>query len=133
MPNESVLHAWFEAGDRGDLDAFDDYLLPDVVVHAPMGLATSGIDAEREVWRSVLAGIPDLKHEIQEVVQSGESLAARVVVTGTHAGEFAGLAATGRQFRIDQATFAHLRHGKLSEVWEIADTESLLRQLKGSE
>jgi hypothetical protein len=32
---DSLLERWFTAGDEGDLDAFDDFLHPDVVVHAP--------------------------------------------------------------------------------------------------
>ncbi len=60
---------------------------------------------------------------------SRSTIAARVVVTGTHMGEFVGLAATGRKFAIDQATFAHVRDGKAAEIWEVADTASLLRQL----
>lgn len=129
--NESLLHDWFAAGDAGDLDAFNTYLQADVLVHAPLGLATNGIEAEKEVWRTILAGVPDLRHEIKELVSSGSTLAARVVVTGTHQGEVVGLAATGKHFTIDPATFAHVRDGKLSEIWEVADTASLLEQLKG--
>jgi steroid delta-isomerase-like uncharacterized protein len=127
--NESLIQQWFDAGDAGDVDAFDRYLWPDVVVHAPMGLATQGIDAEREVWRSVLAGVPDLRHEVKEAVVDGNTIAARVIVTGTHLGEFVGLPASGRRFEIDQTTFAHIRDGKMAEVREVADTASLLKQL----
>ena len=127
--NDSLLHRWFAAGDAGDVDAFDNLLHEDVVVHAPLGLATNGRDAEKDVWRTALAGVPDLLHEIEDIVRVGSTIAARVVVTGTHRGEFVGLPATGRRFRIDQATFVHLRGGKAVEIWEVADTASLLTQL----
>ena len=54
---------------------------------------------------------------------------ARVVVTGTLIGEFAGISAVGKSFTIDQVVFAHFRDGLIVEAWEIADTGSLLRQL----
>jgi steroid delta-isomerase-like uncharacterized protein len=127
--DESLIQQWFDAGDAGSVDAFDRFLWPDVVVHAPMGLATEGIDAERDVWLSVLAGVPDLRHDVKEVLVDGDTIAARVVVTGTHLGEFVGLPATGKRFEIDQTTFGHVRDGKLAEVWEVADTASLLKQL----
>ncbi len=125
----SLLHKWFVAGDSGDLDAFDDYLHDDVVVHAPLGFATKGIDAVKEAWRSALLGVPDIRHIIQVLVIGGSTVAARVKVTGTHQGDFVGLAGTGKRFEIDQATFAHVRDGKAIEIWEVADTAALLRQL----
>lgn len=130
MSNEELVRGWLAAGDAGAFDAFADYVHTDVVVHAPLGLAALGIDAERESWRSVLAGVPDLHHEVQEVVSAGSSVTARTVVTGSHMGEVVGLPATGKRFAIDQAVFAHVRDGKLSEIWEIADTAALLEQLQ---
>ena len=54
---------------------------------------------------------------------------ARVVVTGTMASSFAGVAGTGRSFRIDQAVITHLREGKIVEAWEIADIAALKAQV----
>ena len=39
--------------------------------------------------------MPDLSHEVQEVVGEGSALAARVVISGTLRGEFAGVSADG--------------------------------------
>ena len=55
----------------------------------------------RPVWRDALAAMPDLGHDIQEVVVDGEVEMARVVVTGTMATSFAGVEGSGRSFRID--------------------------------
>ena len=38
--SESVVARWLAAGDSGDVEAFDDLLHGDVVVHAPRGLST---------------------------------------------------------------------------------------------
>jgi ketosteroid isomerase-like protein len=48
MNGDSLLEKWFAAGDAGALDSFDDFLHPDVVVHAPMGLSTRGPEAEKD-------------------------------------------------------------------------------------
>ena len=124
-----VLHRWMAAGDAGDVDAFDELMHPDVLVHAPLGLSSVGVEAEKQVWREAVAAMPDIRHSIQEVVTDGSTIAARVVVTGTHNGDFAGIPKTGRSFTIDQVLFAHLRDGRISEAWEIADTGALLEQL----
>ncbi len=129
MKGDSLLERWFAAGDRGDFGSFDNFLHPDVVVHAPMGLSTEGPEAEKEVWRDALRAMPDIRHDIQEVICDGSTIAARAIVTGTLRGDFAGIAANGRSFKVDQGLFAHLRDGKIVEAWEIVDTASLLRQL----
>jgi predicted ester cyclase len=126
---DPVVSRWLAAGDAGELDRFDDLLHPDVVVHAPAGLSTDGCEAEKAVWRDALAAMPDLRHEVQEVLVDGDVEMARVVVTGTMTAAFGGADGTGRRFRIDQAVVTHLRDGKVAEAWEIADIASLREQV----
>ena len=121
----SVLERWLAAGDRGDVDAFDELLHENAVIHAPRGLSTSNRESEKQVWREALAAMPDLRHEVQEVLSDGGIEMARVVVTGTLVNNFAGIDGTGRSFRIDQAVICHLRDGKVAEAWEIADVGTL--------
>jgi predicted ester cyclase len=128
-PRQTVVFRWLAAGDAGDLEAFDELLHPDVVVHAPLGLSTTEVGDEKEVWREALAAVPDLRHDVQEVVVDGDIEMARVVVTGTMAANFAGVEGSGRSFRIDQAVITHLRDGRVIEAWEIADIAALRAQV----
>lgn len=125
----TVVFRWLAAGDAGDLDAFDELLHPDVVVHAPAGLSTTQLEEEKAVWAEALAAMPDLCHDVQEVVVDGDVEMARVVVTGTVAESFGGVEGSGRSFRIDQAVITHLRDGKVIEAWEIADIAALRAQV----
>jgi predicted ester cyclase len=108
--SESVLVRWLDAGDRGDVEAFDALLHADAVVHA-------------------IAAMPDMRHEVQEVVAEGTTEMARVVVSGTLHRDFAGVRARARSFRMDQAVICHLRDGRIDEAWEIADVGSLVEQV----
>jgi predicted ester cyclase len=126
---ESVIHQWLAAGDAGDLGAFDHLLLPDAVIHAPRGLSTTSREAEKAVWREAVAAMPDLRHEVQEVLAGQGVEMARVVVTGTMARAFAGVEGSGRSFRMDQAVIVHLRDGRIAEAWEIADVAALESQV----
>lgn len=130
---ETIIFRWLAAGDARDLDAFNDLLLPDAVIHAPRGLSTTSREAEKAVWQQALAAMPDLRHDVQEVLVGRNLEMARVVVTGTMAATFAGVEGTGRSFRMDQAVIAHLRDGKIEEAWEIADVGALDRQMTEAE
>lgn len=129
MSNPSLIVALFAAGDAGDLDAFDRYLHEDVVVHAPSGLSTVGLESERESWRKAKSAIPDLCHEFIDVFSNPTAEAARAIVTGTMYGSYGGFSSEGRSFKVDQAVFAHIRDGKIVELWEIVDTGVLREQL----
>jgi steroid delta-isomerase-like uncharacterized protein len=124
-PAPSVVARWLSAGDSGDVEAFDDLLHRDVVVHAPRGLSTNDLESEKQVWRDALTAMPDLRHDIQEVVAQGNVEIARVIVTGTLRHDFAGVPGSGQSVRMDQAVIVHLDDGKITEAWEIADVGSL--------
>jgi predicted ester cyclase len=130
-PRSSAVWRWLAAGDDGELDSFDDLLHPEAVVHAPRGLSTTSCEDEKAVWAKAREAIPDLRHDVREVVVDGDLEMARVVVTGTMRHSFGGVEATGRPFRIDQAVIAHLRGGKIIEAWEIADLTALEAQVEG--
>jgi predicted ester cyclase len=125
QPSSSVVARWLAAGDSGDVEAFEEFLHGDVVVHAPRGLSTDSREAEKRVWREALAAMPDLHHEVQEVLVQGDVEMARVIVTGTIRRDFAGVSGGGRSFRMDQAVICHLVGDKIAEAWEIADVRSL--------
>jgi predicted ester cyclase len=128
-PRQTLVFRWLAAGDAGDFDAFDELLDTKVIVHAPLGLSTSSVEEEKTVWREALAAMPDLRHDVQEVVVEDDTEMARVVVTGTMATSFAGVEGSGRGFRIDQAVITHLRDGKVVEAWEVADIAALREQV----
>jgi predicted ester cyclase len=129
MTDRSLLHALFAAGDAGEWERFPDLLHDDVMVHAPFGLSTKGLPAELASWREALQAMADLRHEFQAVLVDGTMEAARCIVTGTLTGSYGGMSGNGRSFQIDQALFARTREGKIEELWEIIDTDRLLRQL----
>jgi len=127
--SSSLLELLFAAGDAGDVDSFGIYLHEDVVVHAPAGLSTVGIESEKESWRKAKSAMPDLRHEFMEVLTTSSREAARTVVSGTMRGAYGGLTAEGRRFSTEQAVFARVRDGKISELWEIVDVSAIKDQL----
>lgn len=125
---ESLLKAYLASGDAGELDHLGRYLHDDVVLHDPNGRA-SGLDHEKETWRTSRAAMQDLRHDVREVLSSGSMVAARIKVSGILHGTFAGVSANGRAFEVDQAIFMLVSGGKAQEIWTIVDTGSFYRQV----
>jgi predicted ester cyclase len=91
-----------------------------------MGSDRSGFRAEAGAW---LAAFPDLRISIDRLVTDGDTVAARLVLRGTHQGRFAGLSPTGRA--IDIAGFDVLVEGggRFVEAWSLRDLNGLWVQL----
>lgn len=122
MEPEAVLRAYLASGDAGDMEALGRYVAEDVIVHDAGALTTIGLDYERETWRANKSVMPDLRHEVQEVVSQGDRVAARVLLVGTLNGIYAGLEAEDAEIQVDTALFVHVRDGKIGEIWELIDT-----------
>jgi len=81
---------------------------------------------------ALLTAFPDLRLERLELVIDGERHADRWVLTGTHRGPLFGMPPTGRQVRVEGATFTRLgADGLVIEDVHISDVAGLLAQLSG--
>jgi predicted ester cyclase len=127
--SESLVKDYLASGDGGDLELLGRYLHDDVILHDPTGQSMRGLDREKETWRTSRAAMPDLRHEVKEVVGSGSVVAARIKVSGTLRGAFAGVSAEAGEFEVDQAIFMHLSGGKVQEMWTIVDTGGFYQQV----
>ena len=110
-------------------DLIDQILAPNLLVHAPDGTQERGNQRYRQVIPYLRTAFPDLHLSIEQVIAEGDSVAFRLGVTGTHKGEFAGLAPTGRVLEIPEWFFMRLWDGKIVESWYLRDQEGLLKQL----
>jgi predicted ester cyclase len=87
------------------------------------------LDGAKAVHEKTLIGMPDFKTEIQELIAEGDKVVARVIMTGTHTGDFYGIPATGRRVEFTGIYIVRIADGKIVEHWGEEDSVSLLQQL----
>ena len=63
------------------------------------------------------------------VVTQGSHAAARLLYTGTHTGDLAGMSPTGRRFSYAGAAFFTADAGRLTSAWVLGDLHALREQL----
>jgi steroid delta-isomerase-like uncharacterized protein len=137
-----------ELATEGNLDLVEELYAEDAVEHDPFG-DHSGRAAIREIMACILAAFPDFSATVEDVIADGDILAAfpdfsatvedviadgdtvamRVMLRGSHEGEFMGVEPTGREFEVGNMVFTRLDDGKIAERWVQPDTLGLLRQL----
>ena len=119
------LAAW-KARDAAALAALHS---PSSVVASPTGGVLEGREEIQRVYRVWLAAFPDLTtHEDAELID-GDRAVQVLRFSGTHAGEFFGLPATGRHVDVTVAFVFTFRDGLIIEERRIYDFTGLLVQV----
>ena len=126
---DELLRRYVEAGDRQDYSEVESLLASDVVTHSPGGVEAVGVASQVAAWTAAHQGLHALTHEIHDVLGVGAVAAARIRVSGTHAGHFLGVAPTGARVDVDHGLFIRVEAGRIVEMWEVVDTGLALRQL----
>jgi len=73
--------------------------------------------------------IPDRVDVIEQVVAEGDRVGLLFRVTGTHTGNFFGIAPTGRKIDVYEIALLRIAGGQMVEGWFMMDETALLRQL----
>ena len=76
--------------------------------------------------------IPNLKWEIQEVIQQDNQFVVRSLASGNPNGDFMGLPTDGsKKFSIMTIDIHTVSNGKISNVYHLEDWSTAMKQLKG--
>jgi steroid delta-isomerase-like uncharacterized protein len=79
--------------------------------------------------RMLRSAFPDWRSELEELVGEDDQIAERWTGHGTHAGDFQGIRATGRQVAVPGTVFYRIAAGKIVEFRGQFDRLSMLEQL----
>jgi steroid delta-isomerase-like uncharacterized protein len=76
------------------------------------------------------AAFPDQKFDIEFMVAEGEKVVAYGTVEGTHQGEFLGMKASGKHFKVRNIDICRFTEdGLIAEHWGLFDPAGMMRQL----
>ena len=127
---DELVRAFFEAVNTGNDVAIDTALARNFQSYA--------VDAARsrtglkKYYASLRRSFSDLHYKVHEnvgVLVENDLIALRTIVTGTHSGEYAGVAATGKAIQTSTSHFFRLRDDQLVEHWQVMDTYRILARL----
>jgi steroid delta-isomerase-like uncharacterized protein len=128
--NKDLIRTYVEAiFNQKQVDRADELVAPDFIDHAALPGQAPGLEEAKQKWAMYLAGLPDLRVTIEELVAEGDKVGVRRSYAGTHRGELLGIPPTGKQVRIGGISIFKLAEGKIAEHWEQLDRLALLQQL----
>ena len=131
--NKATIHRFHAATNTGDMATIsatiDEVVAPDVLFHAPVPMGATGVAALKQVWAVLLRAYPDLHVTVEDVIAEGDKVVCRNTVTGTHRGEYRGLAPTGRSVTYREIFIFRFAGGRIAEIWGVVDVFAQLKQL----
>ena len=126
---DTIRRLFEEVANAHDVEAVSRFWAEDFVNHDGQPGQRPGAVGVQDGLRGLFAAFPDYHEEILALVADGDLVAAHVLLTGTHQGDYLGLPATNRRVEFRLMEIFRLAGGKVAEMWVVADQLSLLRQL----
>ncbi len=120
-----LLHRWYsEVWNNKNLEAMDEFFTETCVVHLPHETVT-GREALKKAISQWLGAFPDMNYAIDDIVDGGEKLVARLTGTGTHLGVFQGALPTGKRVVYSDISIFSMQNGRFSECRVFPDMERI--------
>jgi steroid delta-isomerase-like uncharacterized protein len=111
------------------LDLIEEVFAPDYTNHALPPTLPPGREGEKAFVGMFLAAFPDARITIEDILTDGDKVASRVQFSGSHTGDFMGLAPTGKPFSVVGMNIFRVRDGQIVENWSHFDMAGLMQQL----
>lgn len=128
--NKAVVLQMIEEGwNDHNLDHIDEVVSSKYFNHMAVPEHQHGIAGARHIVEWLVAAFPDTHFDIADAVADGDMVAVRGTASGTHEGEFMGIAPTGRHFAVQHVHWFRVAGGKVAEHWAVRDDLGMMRQL----
>ena len=112
----------------GRADAVDELVAPDFVSHT-WGFEEDGRDKLRATTQRMQDTLRDVRFDIEDVVNDDDRVVVRLTSSATPTGDFMGVPAAGKAYRIGEMHWFRIADGKIAEHWHQHDALGLMRQL----
>jgi len=127
--NKYIVRNYFAALDRAGLPSGEAFLAAGF--HAHVNGLDNPFDAQsyQAFYEGLYCALPQIRHEIGEMVAEGDCVAVQITAVGQHSGKLDGLRPCGKVVRVPMFMLIHLSSGKIARIWMQFDQLYLLQQL----
>ena len=124
---DELVRAYFDAVNLEDTARLDELLARSFLSYDVHG--TRSRTAVKSYHANLRRSFSDVRFEVHEnvgVLVEGDLVALRTIITGTHTGEYAGVAATGTAIQTSASHVFRVRDDQIVEHWPVLDTYRVL-------
>jgi steroid delta-isomerase-like uncharacterized protein len=134
--NKAIVWRFYEElWNTRNLSVADEIFASDCVTHQlQSGAACPGVPRSPEAVKhhvaEWLAGFPDLRFSVEQMLAEADLVMSRSVMHGTHTGTWLGIAPTGKQVSIRMFVVHKIMNGKIAEDWVLVEALGFFQQLE---
>jgi predicted ester cyclase len=130
---KSIVHAYFDAGHRDDLSAWDTLCAPDMTLVLSFAPTIEGLDGVKGFTAGMHAAFSPFFLCVERLIAEGDEAAAWWTTGGTHTGALMSPAGpippTGREMAMAGVSLVRVTGGKIVEERVLADLMGAMQQL----
>jgi predicted ester cyclase len=127
--NKAIFRRFIEeVWNNGNLAVADELFAPNAVSPSAPQLPP-GSEGVRIITTMFRSAFPDFHMKIEDLIAEGDKVIARLTESGTHLGEFMGIAPTGKHVEFTEIGILRIADSKVIESWYETDMFGLMQQL----
>jgi steroid delta-isomerase-like uncharacterized protein len=123
-----LLERYVAAVNAHDTSPFPELFTESYLQHS--GRSPSGLAAQIENFKRILATMPDVRLKVEDCIVSGNKVVARITYSATHTQAIRGIAPTGKSFSFRTIDIWRVENGKFAEHWDLTDAAEVFSKLK---
>jgi steroid delta-isomerase-like uncharacterized protein len=131
--NKATVVRFHDAISTGDMEqvskTIDEVVEPHVQIRTPLPVKATGAEALKQVTEILLQAFPDIHAAVEDLIEEGHKVVGRMVITGTHRGEYMGIPPTGKSVTYNEIFIFRFANGRIAETWGVVDVFSQMQQL----
>lgn len=130
MDHGATMRKAYELINAHDIDGLGDLLSDDMVEHEETPGFPPTKEGVKQFFTAYIAAFPDLRMDVEDLIESGDKVVVRFSATGTNSGDFMGMPATGKSVEVQGIDIIRFGDdGKAAEHWGVFDALSMMQQL----
>jgi predicted ester cyclase len=131
--NKAAFKRFHDAANACDMEllskTIDELVDPAAVIRTPLPIEATGAEALKQIWAMLFRIYPDIHLTVEDLIGEGDKIVGRTTVTGTHRGEFMGVAGTGNSVTYNEMFIFRFADGRVVETWGVVDVYAQMKQI----
>jgi predicted ester cyclase len=129
--NKRAIERLYDETNAGNYDFLDELLAPDFTSYGGAGFQDlHGPAAFKELTMTFLTSFPDLYFKVDAIIGEGEDVLVWGTLSGTHKGDFYGIAPTGNHVSWTGCAIFRFRGDQVIARWQEFDALGLMAQIR---
>lgn len=127
--NKDLARRYLQAWAEGDIDGLARMLEDNSITYDLISGDHGDVAFEQYACRVWHESFSDVQLSIEQIVAEDDNVSVFWLLHSTHDRDFMGIPATGKRVKVPGMEIMRIREGKISGIWRISDTMSLMQQL----